>query len=148
MLGVKESLIKILTDIKIIKDNLATLNDKFDSGTWVPHLYDYNTLVRSMPTSRWWRIGDLVIMYIVTYNFDWSGVSTMIQIRNFPFSGTITGGTAYFAGLNNKNNGGTITIQASSIGIYLRPNIKSSDFTNATTGTSTFLLFGIRNVYT
>lgn len=147
MLGIKELLIKILTDIKTIKDNLATLNNKFASGTWVPHLYDYETLIRSMPTSRWWRIGDLVIMYIVVDDFNWSNVSAMIQIRNLPFSGTIMGGTAYFAGLGNRSNGGTVTIQASSVGVYFRPNIKSSDFTNATTGRSTFLFFGIRNVY-
>lgn len=148
MLGIKETLIKILTDIKTIKDSLTTLNNKFDSGTWVPHLYDNTTLVRLMPTSRWWRIGDLVIMYIIVDNFNWSNVSTMIQIRNFPFSGTIMGGTAYFAGLNNRSHGGTVTIQASSAGVYFRPNIKSSDFTNATTGRSTFLFFGIRNIQT
>ena len=147
MLGVKETLIKILTDIKTIKDNLITLNDKFDSGTWVPHLYDYNTLVRSMPTSKWWRIGDLVIMLIIADNFNWSNVSTMIQIRHLPFSGAIMGGTAYFSELSNRSRGGTVTIQASSIGVYFRPNVTSSDFTDATTGRSTFLFFGIRNVY-
>ena len=79
---------------------------------------------------------------IQTDNFNYSGITTMMQIRNCPFN--ILGGMAYFANLTGAKYGGDITIQASTVGVYFRPNILSSHFSNngLNSGRSTIILIG------
>lgn len=107
------------------------------TGTWTPHLYDYDTLVRSLSTSSYMRIGDFVVAYIYISNPNLSGISTMLQIRNLPMT-TVWGGSVYLSALQQSSLTRPIYIQPADGRIYLRPNVKSSEFSNPTSGSGVF----------
>ena len=118
--------------------------------SWTPKLYDMDTYKRDMPSSYYWKIGSLYIMTVSATNFDFSGVSTMIQIRNMPCTYCI-GGTVFLQGLTSTAKSALKGIwiqgtQTNSKGAaYVRENVISSDFSNASTGSQAaeFVFFGI-----
>lgn len=99
------------------------------SSSFTPKLYDLNTFVRDLPACNYFKIGKLYIMFL---NFDasviWTGVSTMIQIRNLPCQYCI-GGTMYFQGLSTaaKDAHKGQYIQGSGSSAFVRDNVTSSD---------------------
>lgn len=107
----------------------------FESGKWTPHIYDSNTKVTELPKQDWYRIGPLYVMLISTEMPD-VNIETMLQIRNIPCSRVI-GGSVYYA--RTPSCFGDRTIQASSIGVYFRPNITG----NFDGGAFTALLVGV-----
>jgi hypothetical protein len=111
--------------------------------TWTPHLYDLNTFVRALPDQLYWRCGKIVVARLWGNNINFSGVNTMIQIRNCPM-GFIAGGSVYIGALSK--GGADTTIQAATEGVYLRPNITSASFTDAANpGWVSMMLIGIEN---
>ena len=85
-------------------------------------------------------MGNFVVAYLSVNNQDFSGINTMLQIRNVPFSITISG-IVYSATLPNE--GANVTVQANENGAYFRPNVKSSSFSNPTaSGVTSIILFG------
>lgn len=109
------------------------------SGTWTPQLYDYTTFVRNLGDGSYLREGDLVVANLYLSNPNLSGVSTMIEIRNTPMT-EVWGGSVYFSEFHQTLYTHPTYIQASGNYVYFRPNIKSSDFSNASTGSGTFQL--------
>ena len=134
---------QVLSNIGAVSSSGLTLK------TWTPKLYDFDTYKRDFPTSYYIKIGSIYIMFIATSNFNFSGVSTMIQIRNLPCSNCI-GGTVFLQGLTSTakdaNKGFWIQgTQDGSHGVaYVRDNVVSTDFGNASTGSQAaeFVLFG------
>lgn len=126
-----------------LNGKISTLNSNkpnFTKGTFTPKLYDYETYLRDMPTSEYIKIDKLVVASISCQNFDFSGINTMLQVRNLPMD-TVLGGTFYMGAITGE--GGTRTIQATGVGGYIRPNLKSSDISNPTSvGVATFLFIG------
>lgn len=58
----------------------------FETGTWVPHLYDLDTKVLEAPPQTYYKIGGL---YFATYSITLSAdltLGTMLQIKNLPFT--------------------------------------------------------------
>lgn len=94
----------------------------YERGTWTPHLYDYETKIMNLNTANYIRIGNFVILYGVNSSFIPSAnISTMLQIRNLPFSGDVIGGGVYLA--NFSGQCGDRTIQVTFNSVYFRPNI-------------------------
>lgn len=126
---------------KTNESGISELNSNLLSAptAFTPHLYDLNTKLREFSgTGAYWKVGRICFGRIQGTNLDFSGISTMMQLRNMPCY--VLGGTFYCAGLSD--NGGTKAVQ-SAAHFYLRPNIKSSDFTNATTtGVTTISFYG------
>lgn len=95
-------------------------------GTWTPHIYDLNTYKNSFTSNstRYARIGNIVIYWFNSNGFPTTTISTMLQIRNMPTFGYSTvgilGGTLYYAG--DSNQFGNKTIQIAENSIYVRPN--------------------------
>lgn len=82
------------------------------------------------------KIGRLVVAYINVNNPDLSDINTMLQIRNLPMN-MVLGGTLYAASLSGQ--GANHTIQLSSV-LYIRPNIKSSNFADPVSGVGWFTM--------
>lgn len=98
---------------------LNTLNSKFSTGYWYPHIYDYDTKLWEIGPNYYFKIGDLYFVYLnarlsASYTF-----GTMLQIRNLPCQ-NIMGGNIYCNGVTESF--GDRTIQSSGIGVYVRPN--------------------------
>ena len=75
-------------------------------------------------------------MYLLSNISGTYNIGTMLQFRNFPCD-VILGGNAYISGV--ASNLGDRTIQASAVGMYLRPN-----YTGAIApGVISFMLIGI-----
>lgn len=90
-------------------------------GTWTPHLYDYETFKYSMGTQEYLKIDKLYICFWYFRMPASTTISTMLQVRNLPFSsGWVWGGQMYMA--NVAGQFGDKTIQASDVAVYLRPN--------------------------
>ena len=133
------------------KANISVINsnmDKLDGligkiQEWTPQLYDNNTYVRDLATGSYLQIGQFVFAWFSRNNPDFSGISTMLQIRNIPIS-YIFGGSMYIAALNQTSHDNSISIQGGGENLLPRPNIVSSDFSNpASPGTFSFAIFGI-----
>ena len=107
--------------------------------TWTPHLYDNDTKVREFDANSGYYIkfGKICIGWFNINNINFSGISSMLQIRNLPCQ-RVLGGSAYFAGLSTS--GGGITFQQANY-LYFRPNIKSSSFANPTSSGWTSIFF-------
>lgn len=126
---------------------LTTLNANkpdYIVGTWTPQLYDLNTYKRDFAEQKYYKIGKLYVMFLVQSNVDYSGITTMAQIRNLPCQACV-GGAFYLQGLTidaHKASKGDY-IQPSGNVAYLRENVVSSDFTNASSSALTSgVLFG------
>lgn len=118
--------------------NVLTDKDFYTTGTWIPQIYDLNTYKRSLPSSRYWKVGKLFfsrisISDLSQYSFT---TSTMLQIRNWPCA-EIIGGSIYISTMSG--NGGDRTVQASSTGAYFRPNITGT----FSSGIMTIFLVGV-----
>lgn len=112
----------------------------YEEGTWTPHLYDYETKIMNLGTAYYTRIGRFVFYCYSQGNFTpSSAISTMMQIRNFPFTGNIWGGGIYIG--NIAGTAGDKTVQATSNAMYIRPNLTLNANTNY--GAFTFWAFGI-----
>lgn len=115
--------------IKSKMDLVDTLNTKINNmssvNTWVPHLYDYNTKLRELSngTGKYVKIGGVFICVFYGANYDFSGINTMMQIRNIPCD-LVLGGSLYIDRL--EGSGGTTTMQAADTRVYFRPNITSA----------------------
>lgn len=127
-------------DSTIISDHLVEM------GTWTPHIYDLNTYVRNATyQGQYIKAGNIIILTYSTPDVagageDFSGINTMLQYRNLPYSATIVGGSTSFT----NDLGDYHSIQAGIFGrVYFRPNIKSSDFSDATKVAFGFFAFGI-----
>lgn len=130
------------------RSNIATDEAKLNTllsalttaHTWTPHIYDNNTKVRELPNAgKYYKFGNIYIAWLTGLNIDFSGISTMLVIRNLPCSATL-GGSAYFS--NIAQQGANITIQASNY-LLFRPNMKSSDFSSpAQSGYTTIFFIG------
>ena len=115
----------------------------YESGSWTPKLYDYETYKRDLASGTYIRIGGgLTFAFFANQNPDLSGISTMLQIRNLPMS-SVLGGGIYIAAMTGS--GGTETVQATfSSTVYFRPNITSSMIpTPSAPGHVTFWLIGM-----
>ena len=118
----------------ITRNDLTEILDKvlqtpIVKGFWTPKIYDYETAKGSFPTNsgRYYDIADgaIRIFYFNEQASSSFSFSTMLQIRGDAMSGyTIAGGTVY-AGAATNSLGGR-TIQASSTGVYIRPNYTGS----------------------
>lgn len=110
-------------------------------GTWTPQIYDNNTFKRNLASSTYYRVGNIIMAYYAAYNPDLSGISTMLQIRNFP--GKVMGGQMYIAA--DSAGGAQLTVQGSlSNAVYFRPNWVSSRISSPTSpGNVTALIWGI-----
>ena len=119
MLNIKKLLTKILQQ----EQSANTI------GNWTPHIYDYNTLIRSMTVNcgTYIKIGKFCVAAINASNVNLSGINTMLQIRNLPMN-TVIGGNLYIG--NMSGNAATITIQLTGGTVLFRPNITSSQFSN------------------
>ena len=133
------------------KANISVINanmDKLDGligrvKEWTPQLYDNNTYVRDLDTGSYLQIGQFVFAWFSKNNPNFSGISTMLQIGNTPFS-YIFGGSIYISTLNQNSHDNSFSIQGGNANLLIRPNIKSSDFSNpAQPGTFSFAAFGI-----
>lgn len=109
---------------KILAKVLTRLDSPFTIGTWTPHIYDLNTYKTTLSAQTYYKIGKLVIMPIYQGTMPAVTIGTMLQIRNFPFSMWLYGGSAYMA--NVSENFGNRTIQASEVALYFRPNVTGS----------------------
>ena len=123
-----------------VKINGKAINN---CGTWTPKLYDYTTYVRDLPASTYCEFGSIVVANINTNNPNLSGINTMMQIRNLPMD-EVWGGNIYIGGMTGA--GSDRTFQTATY-VYPRPNIKSSDITDAATapGWFTLLIIGKKN---
>lgn len=124
------------------------LSNMIQYGTWVPHIYDYDTYKRTIPgTQSYIKIGKFVVATINSNQVDLTGISTMLQIRNLPMD-FVYGGSVYIAGIKDGTSGASETIQASNY-VYLRPNIQSGklngDGAPGSVGWVTMLLLGAVN---
>lgn len=114
----------------------------FAVKTWTPQIYDLNTYKRDAPAQKYVKIGGLYVMFMEG-TFDFSGISTMLQIRNLPCN-ICAGGTLYFGGFtaaaeNTKGN----RVQGDGNVVYPRPNVISTDFGNPSSAvTNEFVFFG------
>lgn len=114
----------------------------FETGTFTPQLYDYNTYVRDMPSANYYKLGSLVVAigHYGDTGVNLSGISTMIQIRNLPMHPF--GGVLYIASLSGNGANQTFQYGGPSIA-YIRPNLVSSSITNASSpGVVSFTLIG------
>lgn len=94
----------------------------FETGIWVPHVYDYDTKILEAPAQTYYYSGGI---YYAPYQFTLSAaltVETMLQIRNMPFINCWIGNfwsTSWGGGGNEHVR----TVQPASGKAYFRPNI-------------------------
>lgn len=133
-------------NIATINGNMDIIDNACDFGmkSWTPHLYDLNSYVRDLANGGYIKIGRWVIAYYSSQGANLSGVSTMIQIRNLPMD-VILGGNAYFASLQQSQYTHPVYVQSGTTYLYLRPNIKSSEFSDATSQVFGFCIIGLVN---
>lgn len=132
---------------------LNNITSQIEFGTWQPEIYDLNTFVRNTNDrvlAFYFKVGKIVIVTIstrVNETQDFSGISTMLQFRNVPYSGTgqmITAGG--IASIQNYTGNNILTVQAG-IGdrIYIRPNVTSAQITNAASQFGLYAIFILNN---
>lgn len=109
--------------------------------TWTPKLYDYNTYKRDLPAQKYVKVNKLYVMFLEG-TFDFSDISTMIQIRNLPCQ-TCVGGSIFLGSLREASLSKGIRIQGDVNMAYPRPNVISSDFGTASSAErNKLVLFG------
>lgn len=91
-------------------------------GRWTPRVYDFTTAKIYLPEQDYWVIGPIVIATIYC-TFPAVTFSTMFQIRNLPMAWCF-GGSLYMANVANQFS--DRTIQATDVGLYIRPNFTGS----------------------
>lgn len=94
----------------------------YETGTWVPHLYDLDTKIMEGSPQTYYKIGGVCF---ATYSIDLSAdltVQTMLQIRNLPFSRCWTG-TFWSTSWGGGTGANVRTVQPSSGSANFRPNI-------------------------
>jgi hypothetical protein len=132
------------SDISQLK---SSLNSFSTWKTWQPQLYDYTTYKRNFSANgeyRYLEIGSLVIAYINVNNQDYSGISTMFQIRNLPMV-TVLSGICYFAGNATAGADKVVQMLGGTNHLYPRPNITSAYFSNpSASGWTSILIFGAK----
>ena len=104
--------------------NLDKLDAQFTSGTFTPHLYDYETYLASLGTQTYIKVGKMYFFFINTHITNTYNISTMLQIRNFPCR-YILGGNVYYAGTTGQLGDRTIQILDQPIAL-IRPNFTGS----------------------
>lgn len=122
-------------------------NHLVETGTWTPKIYDLNTYVRDANHEGvYLKIGKFAVYIFTTPDSsvnqyeNLSGINTMLQFRNFPYPITVTGGSVFINGIPNNY----LNIQGAIFNsLYIRPNVKSSDFTDSTKVACSFVVFGI-----
>jgi hypothetical protein len=127
------------TVVKLRDDTAREQIASFEVKTWTPKIYDYLTYKRDAPAQKYVKIGGLYVMFMEG-TFDFSDISTMIQIRNLPCT-TCVGGTIYMAGLVDNTKGNRI--QGDGNIAYPRPNVISSDLSPSSAAPrNKFVFFG------
>lgn len=98
------------------------INCTVQAGKWTPHIYDYLTDLGGLNAHDYYIIGGKIVIFTMSQKLskDYT-ISTMLQIRGFPMSVFIMGGTFY--GATATGQGGATTIQAIDNAVYLRPNV-------------------------
>ena len=105
-----------LTSLMSGLSNKAT----YEIGTWYPQIYDFDTLKLTLPASQYIKIGGFYVMLLPQTTLSESvSFGTMFQIRGLPCN-TVFGGQVYVSTI--VGNFGEKTVQASSVGVYIRPN--------------------------
>lgn len=129
-------------EVATLEERISGIEHSIVFGKWTPHIYDLSTKKREVAEQDYMKIGDLYIMFM-DGTFDFSGVSTMIQIRNLPCE-TCVGGTSFLGSLNVASIGSVgYMIQGDGNIAYPRPNVVSDNFENATSAARTkFVFFG------
>ena len=105
--------------------NLDKLDAQFTSGTFTPHLYDYETYLASLGEQTYIKVGKLYFFSINIRTTETYNISTMLQIRNFPCQ-YILGGNVYYAGTTNKFGDRTIQTTGNPAVALIRPNFTGS----------------------
>ena len=94
----------------------------YETGTWVPHLYDLDTKVLEGSPQTYYKIGGVCFApYSITLSADLT-LQTMLQIRNLPFTNCWTGSfwsTSWGGGDGVQMR----VVQPSSGQVNFRPNI-------------------------
>ena len=94
----------------------------YETGTWVPHLYDMDTKIMEGSPQTYYKIGGVCF---APYSIDLSAdltVQTMLQIRNLPFSRCWTG-TFWSTSWGGGTGANVRTVQPSGGSANFRPNI-------------------------
>ena len=107
---------------KVLDGKIGTLsNSIIQAGKWTPHIYDFNTDLGGLNAHDYFIIGDKIAIFFVSQTLpkDYT-TSQMLQIRGFPMSILIMGGTFYCATATGQ--GGAMTIQATDNSVLIRPN--------------------------
>ena len=94
----------------------------YETGTWVPHLYDVDTKIMEGAPQTYYKIGGVCFApYSITLSADLT-VQNMLQIRNLPFTNCWTGSfwsTSWGGGTGVQMR----VLQPASGSAYFRPNI-------------------------
>ena len=134
----------VLADMAKSADVDSEIDDliaDFAVKTWTPKLYDYNTYKRDLPAQKYVKVNKLYVMFLEG-TFDYSDISTMIQIRNLPCQ-TCVGGCIFLGSLREASLSKGIRIQGDGAAAYPRPNVISSDFGTASSAErNKIVLFG------
>ena len=94
----------------------------YETGTWVPHLYDLATKLLEGSPQTYYKIGGVCFApYSITLSADLT-VQTMLQIRNLPFANCWTG--SFWSTSWGGGTGANVrTVQPSGGSANFRPNI-------------------------
>ena len=94
----------------------------YETGTWVPHLYDLDTKILEGSPQTYYKIGGVCFApYSITLSADLT-VQTMLQIRNLPFTNCWTG-SFWSTSWGGGTSANVRTVQPSSGSANFRPNI-------------------------
>ena len=100
--------------------NLDKLDAQFSSGTFTPTLYDNNTLLGSLGSQTYIKVGKIYFFSIYKTLTDTYTFSSNLLIKDFPCK-YIFGGNVYYAGVNAKMGDRTIQTSDQYMAI-IRPN--------------------------
>ena len=137
------------------KASIADINSNMDIldaacgfivKSWTPQLYDNTSYVRDLSNGLYAKIGRVVIAFYSTSSANLSGISTMLQIRNLPMT-TVYGGSVYFGELQQSSLTRPVYVQSGTSYLYARPNVKSSDFSSASSTAFGFMIIGTADSY-
>ena len=94
----------------------------YETGTWVPHLYDMDTKIMEGSPQTYYKIGEVCFApYRIVLSADLT-VQTMLQFRNLPFSRCWTG--SFWSTSWGDGGGAQVrVIQPISGSAFFRPNI-------------------------
>ena len=126
-----------------LAEEINDLIDGLESKEWTAQIYDAETYKRDVTGLSYFKIGGLYIM-LMNGNFDFSDISTMLQIRNLPCAKCI-GGTAYFGSIKSEYNlNAGVKVQGYNKRAYFRPNVNSAMFDTPENVTiNQFIFFGV-----